>query len=1158
MAVVCLAALGTSLRAQPLVNLGLVGVGRLAGDSFDQLGAGVDTLGGVFSGMWLDPSTIVYSNGTIHATIYGLPDRGFGDGLQDYHPRVEELAVAITPYSGPGPVPQEQIVIVNTDTHVLTVNGTTFTGYQPDDTNVMTHPQSLPDGLGAGKWSLDSEGIAFVPSPTGGSWYISDEYGPFIYQFDNAGSLLTTLPVPEALIPRVGTNYPRAINFLTGGLVSALDSGRHNNRGMEGISVTPDGKKLVSVMQSPLTQDGENRNPSRNTRILIYDVDPGSPGYNRPVAEYVHVLPLSAAEANNRHTPVSEILALSDTRFLILQRDSRGLGGDPGNFLYKRIVEVDASGASNILGTGYDLEKGAPDQLSLPRSGLPSNIVAVASRDLVDLLNPTQLAKYGMNLAPSNQDINTLSEKWEALAMIPLNDPAAPDDYLLLVGNDNDFRSPIVYHNGVAVGTNDFGSDNLLLAFRIGADHTPPTIECPEPLILAAGAECTATADLRSRAVTSDNSAARVTVLQTPSTTTPLELGSHTVTLVAVDAAGNESVPCTTTVTVTDQTAPIVAGVVPSKAVLWPPNNKMVPISIAVSATDNCSSTLTCEIVSVTSSEASAWGWRRDGDEDGKGRRGNHGKGIKPVELDWEITGPLSVSLRAQRSGSGPGRFYFITVRCTDEAGNSAYGVTTVYVPKNASDRVGGLRTKVAPYGVPVGNDYSILPVLSAGDVVPRTRNPGQSFQMVGIPDGLGATAGARGTTTVFMNQEIPNTANSGPLPGQPLVRGAFVSRLELAADATVLSGDLAFSKVYVGNTFVGPIATVSNATPAFTRFCSGTLAGAEAGFDRPIYFCGEETGGTNTFDGKGGSVVAIFDDAAWVLPKLGHIAWENAVPRPDKGKQTVVMCMEDGELGNCQLYMYVGTKDNSHHAGPLRRNGLDNGELYVFVAQKGYPTNEAGFTSGSIMGRWARIAGAGDMNDEQIEAASDAAGAFAFDRIEDGAFRPRNANEFYFDTTGGSPENALGRFYQLALDSRNVLSPAKLTLVYSADQVIAEGGDIAVSPDNVGVSDDYIMICEDGTAQSRPVMAAHGRKGNIWRINLRNGDVDNVAELAARGRDGIVTGSGIWETSGIIDASSIFGPDSWMFDVQAHSPTRAPAPNTVEDGQLLLMIRNR
>ena len=130
--------------------------------------------------------------------------------------------------------------------------------------------------------------------------------------------------------------------------------------------------------------------------------------------------------------------------------------------------------------------------------------------------------------------------------------------------------------------------------------------------------------------------------------------------------------------------------------------------------------------------------------------------------------------------------------------------------------------------------------------------------------------------------------------------------------------------------------------------------------------------------------------------------------------------------------------------------------------------------------------------------------------------------------------------------------------MIYNADQIVAAGGDAAVSPDNIAVSDDYIMINEDGTAQSRVAMAAKGRKGNIWRVNLHTGAIENVAELTAVGRDGIVTSSGVWETSGIIDTTSLFGRDSWLFDVQAHSPTRAPRPNTVEDGELLLMIRNR
>jgi hypothetical protein len=1120
-----------ALAAQPLVNLGLVGVGRLAADSSDQLGPNIDTLGGIFSGMWVDPASLTQTGGTYYATIYGLPDRGFGDGLRDFHPRIQRLSVSITPYYGPGAAPQSQITIENTATMLFSVNGSTFTGANPDDTNVTTHPQSLPLGIGGGKWSLDPEGIAFAPN---GTWYVSDEYGPFVYRFDSTGALLGTLPLPAAYLPKIGPSYPRVTDFLNASVAATNDSGRYINRGMEGLSVTPDGKKLVACLQSPLVQDGENRNPSRNVRILVYDIDPLSPTFEQPVAEYVHVLPLNAAEANNRHTPVSEIFAFSDTKFLIIQRDSRGLGGDPGPLLYKRIVEVDASAASNILGTGYDLEKGAPGALTLPRSGLPSNVVAVASRDLVDLLNTSQLTKFGLNAASTNQNINTVSEKWEALGVLPLNDPLAPNDYLLLVGNDNDFRAPVVYHNGQPVGTNTVFSDNMLLAFRVGADVIAPTITCPAPSTVAAGTNCTATVDLRARVTVSENSAAPVVVTQVPPPTTPLGLGTHTLTFTATDAAGNVSAPCTTTVTVVDRTPPIITSVTPSERQLWPPNNKLVPITLEVTATDNCSSVMTCEIISVSSNEEAEG------------------------EADWQITGSLSLKLRAQREGGGSGRFYTITVRCTDEAGNSSTSVASVFAPRSAADRETGFRTRVHPYTVPVGTDYSIIPILSSGDRVPRTGHADQLFQMIGIPDGIGAHENRNGTTTLFLNQEVGNTVRSEPLIGQPLARGAFVSKLILGPDASVLSGDLAYTKVYAENEYVGPAATVSNSTPAFSRFCSGALAWKDAGFDRPIYFCGEESSGTNTFDGRGGSAVAIFGDALYTLPRLGHLSWENAVPRPDAGRETVIMCMEDGDLGDCQLYMYVGYKDSSRHAGALRRNGLDNGALYVFVGEAGGPTNEATLTGGSISGHWVELPGAESMTDTQLEAAADAVGAFGFDRIEDGAFRPRNANEFYFDTTGGSAANSLGRVYQLALDPSGVLGSARLTMMFAADQGVAAGGDIAVSPDNVAVSDDYLMICEDGTAQSRLVMAAKGRKGNIWRMNLHTGALANVAELRATGRDGIPTNPGIWETSGIIDTSSLFGPDTWIFDVQAHSPTGAPLPNTVEDGQLLIMVKNR
>jgi secreted PhoX family phosphatase len=268
---------------------------------------------------------------------------------------------------------------------------------------------------------------------------------------------------------------------------------------------------------------------------------------------------------------------------------------------------------------------------------------------------------------------------------------------------------------------------------------------------------------------------------------------------------------------------------------------------------------------------------------------------------------------------------------------------------------------------------------------------------------------------------------------------------------------------------------------------------------------------------------------------------------------------------------MYVGTKDRSAHASVLARNGLDDGTLYVFRSLDPARNSERTFTSGSVTGEWVAIPDAEALTDSQLEAASDAAGAMTFVRPEDGAFNPNNPNEFFFDTTGSSSGaddgvNELGRLYSLRLHPGNPLKPATLSVVYNADTVVRAGGDIAISPDNLGVSGRYLMINEDGTTESRAVMAAKGRDGSVWRFGLVKGPVGavgvdaasatRVAQLDPPGRDGVAVGPGIWETSGIIDASSMFGPDTWLSDVQAHPPTAAPggATVTVEDGQLFLM----
>jgi Bacterial protein of unknown function (DUF839) len=480
--------------------------------------------------------------------------------------------------------------------------------------------------------------------------------------------------------------------------------------------------------------------------------------------------------------------------------------------------------------------------------------------------------------------------------------------------------------------------------------------------------------------------------------------------------------------------------------------------------------------------------------------------------------------------------------------------------------------TAVKPYLIEVGGHYEVDPLLSVGDRVPETSDPTLQYQMVGIPDGLAALANGDGTATLYMNHELPTDAVSEPVIGAPLDGGAFVSRFIVDADGNVVSGERAYDSVYNENLLVGAAPRADNATPSLGRFCSASMAGEAEGFDRPIYFTNEEAQALNnrgvrgSFDGRGGLSVAVFDNELHTLPKLGRFAKENTLVMRGTGRRTVIISLEDGpSFADSQLYMYVGTKDRSATAGVLARNGLNNGKLFVFASAAPGINNELNLQQGTIRGRWREIPNAENMGEVQLENAADLAGAFGFVRMEDGAFSKTHNNELFFVTTGGNPleGNGLGRVYTLRLNAADLLRRADLHVVYNADHVIGSGADIAVSPDNIDTSERYLMVQEGGTGRTGPVLAANQRDLSVWRFDLVDGDwttrVDvssatRVAEVDPPGRDGVAVAANVWEPSGIIDASDVFGEDTWLLDVQAHPKTTPPAANTVEDGQLVLL----
>jgi hypothetical protein len=487
-----------------------------------------------------------------------------------------------------------------------------------------------------------------------------------------------------------------------------------------------------------------------------------------------------------------------------------------------------------------------------------------------------------------------------------------------------------------------------------------------------------------------------------------------------------------------------------------------------------------------------------------------------------------------------------------------------------------GFKTSTKPYLVGVaGTGFTTEPLLTAGDMVPVTGSPGERYQMVGIPDGLGAVREHSGVTRVFMNHELAKDLQSHPYADRPVhQRGTFVSEYRLARDGSVLSGRRAFDTVYQDDALAGPAADSSNATPAFSRFCSGFMAGRDTGFDRPIYLTGEEANAPATFSPNGPQSVAVFDGQIHALRDLGYFPRENTLVASGTGRRTVAFATEDGpQTPDSQLYMYVGTKQRSGTV--LERNGLVGGDLWVFVSNDPSRNSEASFNNGTLPGHWVRLADA--TNEADQEAKADAAGAFGFVRIEDGMFG-RSNKEFHFVTTGESTDqttNRLGANYRLRFDPNKDPEDQnpRLSVIFNSDEIDAANQDGPFSPDNITTHGSLEAVQEDGTSASRPEMGNRGRDGSVWLVDgshTSDTPVDfprrlRIAELTGRtgGKiDPTPRFPGIWESSGIIEFPR-GGDDerghghglTFLLDVQAHSslPPNG-ATETVEDGQLLLL----
>src|SRR4051812_45363549 len=67
------------------------------------------------------------------------------------------------------------------------------------------------------------------------------------------------------------------------------------------------------------------------------------------------------------------------------------------------------------------------------------------------------------------------------------------------------------------------------------------------------------------------------------------------------------------------------------------------------------------------------------------------------------------------------------------------FSAAILFATVAAAEQSGGFRTTVQPYAVSVSAEYVVVPLLSVGDRVPHTSDASKQYQMIGVPDGLGA-----------------------------------------------------------------------------------------------------------------------------------------------------------------------------------------------------------------------------------------------------------------------------------------------------------------------------------------------------------------------------------------------------------------------------------
>ena len=373
------------------------------------------------------------------------------------------------------------------------------------------------------------------------------------------------------------------------------------------------------------------------------------------------------------------------------------------------------------------------------------------------------------------------------------------------------------------------------------------------------------------------------------------------------------------------------------------------------------------------------------------------------------------------------------------------------------------------------------------------------------------------------------------------------------------------------------------------------------------------------------GTVVAIDDQTGKVRPiwGMGRHNHENSVAIPGYGKP-VVLSGDDSFVttpAQAQLYSYIAPDSDAvwNDEGDLWAfvaDGVDdyfdftpNSTMSVsgkFVkvpkdvatgrkadgsdlmsTDKGYPAPPAtgwqtdAKTGAPIDGPQWVLEHWGDSQPQRV---------FEFVRVEDIAYdrRPGMQNVVYVvdsgrgtaDPAGGPPapqpgRSTNGRIWKLVLDKAAPTKVTSFSILIEGDDRPVKHPDEIHQPDNIESTERSLLITEDpGSSQQFPFGSTDpaATTARLWQYDLATGTkrvaakVNQAADEGPLDKDAATAKGnlGAWESSGIVDASSVFGPGAFLIDVQAgtfviNEEVRVEGPDTLtyqRDGGQLGLLR--